>query len=127
MLLRRLSVFAAAGRWRWPSRSAPATTSRHGDVLDLLAALVDKSLVVVEPEGLGEARYRLLETIREYAAERLAEAGETAAVERRLRDYTVARGRANLAIGMALIPARGRRGWTSSAGTTSRAATCTRC
>jgi predicted ATPase/DNA-binding SARP family transcriptional activator len=41
--------------------------------LDLLAALVDKSLLVLGPDG----RYRMLETIREYGRERLAEAGET--------------------------------------------------
>ena len=45
------------------------------DVTDLLGSLVDKSLVVAEPTG-GALRYRLLETIRQFAAERLAEAGE---------------------------------------------------
>ena len=42
---------------------------------DLLGSLVDKSLVVAEPAGAG-LRYRLLETIRLFAAERLAEAGD---------------------------------------------------
>ena len=50
--------------------------------------------MVLEPEVLGQARYRLLDTIRDYAAARLAEAGESAAFERRLRDYTLAHGRA---------------------------------
>ena len=45
------------------------------DVVDLLGALVDKSLVVAEPAG-GALRYRLLETIRQFAADRLADAGE---------------------------------------------------
>ena len=45
-------------------------------VLDLLAALADKSLVARDPEALGQARYRMLDTIREYAASRLAAAGE---------------------------------------------------
>jgi tetratricopeptide (TPR) repeat protein len=45
------------------------------DVADLLGSLVDKSLVVAEPAG-GTLRYRLLETIRLFAAERLVEAGE---------------------------------------------------
>jgi len=45
------------------------------DVAGLLGALVDKSLVVAEPTG-GALRYRLLETIRQFAAERLAEAGQ---------------------------------------------------
>jgi DNA-binding CsgD family transcriptional regulator len=74
-------------------------------VLDLLASLVDKSLVVLEPEVLGEARYRLLDTIREYAAARLADAGESAACQGRLRDYTVALAEHNVAIGMAQVPA----------------------
>ena len=59
------------------------------DVLDLLAALADKSLIVVDPEASGQARYRMLDTIRDYAAARLAEAGETAVMQRRMRDYTL--------------------------------------
>jgi len=47
----------------------------HLDVTDLLGSLVDKSLVMAEPAG-GALRYRLLETIRQFAAERLVEAGE---------------------------------------------------
>jgi non-specific serine/threonine protein kinase len=55
--------------------------------LDLLTQLVDKSLVVVE-RGPGQvARYRLLETIRHYAHERLHEAGETGVVLARHRDW----------------------------------------
>jgi DNA-binding SARP family transcriptional activator len=51
------------------------------DILDGVSALVDKSLVVMEP-GDGEARYRLLETVRQYAVERLEEARERETVER---------------------------------------------
>ncbi|MEU4162596.1 BTAD domain-containing putative transcriptional regulator [Actinoplanes sp. NPDC026670] len=51
-----------------------------GPDLDPPAALVDKSLLVLGPDG----RYRMLETIREYGLERLAEAGETEAVRRTL-------------------------------------------
>jgi predicted ATPase/DNA-binding NarL/FixJ family response regulator len=46
------------------------------DILELLASLVDKSLVLADEQG-GEERYRLLETLREYALERLDAAGET--------------------------------------------------
>ncbi|MER5786419.1 BTAD domain-containing putative transcriptional regulator, partial [Streptomyces mobaraensis] len=53
------------------------------DVAVLVGSLVDKSLVVAAPADDGEMRYRLLETVGEYAAERLDEAGERAAVERR--------------------------------------------
>jgi predicted ATPase/DNA-binding NarL/FixJ family response regulator len=104
MLLRRLSVFAG-----WSLEMAEQVCSDDdipaGDVLDLTAALVDKSLVVLEPEVLGQARYRLLDTIRDYAAARLAEAGESAAFELRLRDYTLATAGQSLAIGMARIQA----------------------
>ena len=47
-----------------------------GDVFDLLTGLADKSLVIAEPDAGGRIRYRMLDTIREYAAARLAEAGE---------------------------------------------------
>ena len=48
------------------------------EVLDLLAALIDKSLVSLDGELAGDARYRLLDTIGEYAAGRLAASGEQA-------------------------------------------------
>src|SRR5207245_1636706 len=54
-----------------------SVVGRRADVLDLLIALVDKSLVVVE-EQEGQARYRLLETVRQYARERLLETEEAA-------------------------------------------------
>jgi predicted ATPase/DNA-binding CsgD family transcriptional regulator len=102
VLLRRLSVFAGWSLEMAEEICAGPDMPASG-VLDLLAALVDKSLVVREPEVLGQARYRLLDTIREYAAERLAMAGETAACQRRLRDYTVGVAEHNLAIGMARV------------------------
>ena len=104
VLLRRLSVFAG-----WSLEMAEQVCSDDdipaGGILDLLAALVDKSLVVLEPEVIGQARYRLLHTIREYAAARLADAGETAVFQRRLRDYALRTTEQNLAIGMARVPA----------------------
>ena len=59
------------------------------DVLDGLGQLVDKSLVVADETDDG-TRYRLLETIRQYALERLEEAGETDAVRRRHAQWVVA-------------------------------------
>ncbi|MFF8378148.1 BTAD domain-containing putative transcriptional regulator [Streptomyces sp. NPDC015661] len=56
------------------------------DVLDILGALVDKSLVVAAPDD-GGMRFRLLETVAEYAGERLDEAGERTAVARRHLTY----------------------------------------
>jgi predicted ATPase/DNA-binding SARP family transcriptional activator len=61
------------------------------DSLDVLWRLVDKSLVVVLPGEHGSRRYRLLETIRQYGAAKLAEAGEQAAARRRHRDAFITR------------------------------------
>jgi DNA-binding CsgD family transcriptional regulator len=58
-------------------------------VLDLLTLLVDKSLVVADGSG-GATRYRLLETVRQYAAEKLGESGEADAVRSRHCDHYVA-------------------------------------
>ncbi len=100
-LLRRLSVFAG-----WSLEMAEQVCADAdlpaAEVLDLISGLVDKSLVVVEPEVLGEARYRLLDTIRGYAVERLAASGESAAVQLRLRDYTLRFVQRAEAIGMAV-------------------------
>jgi predicted ATPase/DNA-binding XRE family transcriptional regulator len=78
ILLRRLSVFAAG----WTLETAEDICSGAGiersDVLDLLAQLVDKSMVLVDVDGAHDAmaRYRLLEPIRQYASERLEVSGE---------------------------------------------------
>jgi predicted ATPase len=62
--------------------NSPALSLPSADVLPLLLQLVSKSLVVME-EHEGETRYRYLETIREYAHEKLAEHGELEALQRR--------------------------------------------
>jgi predicted ATPase len=59
------------------------------DVLDLLTSLVDKSVVMYEDRD-GNARYRLLETARQYASDRLVESGESDTIRDRHRDYFVA-------------------------------------
>ena len=83
-LLRRLGVFVGG----FSLSLAQRTLAEPGDdpwaVLDRLAALVDKSLVAVE--GGGEPRYRLLESARALALERLAACGEAEQVERRRAD-----------------------------------------
>lgn len=84
----RLSVFPASfsldaaiavcddGAGEWPA-------------LDLVASLVDKSLVLGAPAGAAR-RYRLLETVRAYAAERVEEFGEIGSLRRRHADYYAA-------------------------------------
>ena len=104
VLLRRLSVFAG---WSLNMAEQVCADDRipSAGLLDSLAGLVDKSLVVREPEALGQARYRLLDTIRQYAAGKLEAAGETATVKLRLRGYLLALAERNFAVGMALVPA----------------------
>jgi predicted ATPase/DNA-binding CsgD family transcriptional regulator/Tfp pilus assembly protein PilF len=92
-LLRRLAVFAAGAAGGFPLEAAEAVGAgppvAPGAVLDLLAGLVDKSLVLAEARGAA-VRYRLLETLRQYAEERLQEAGEAAAARSRHRDWYLA-------------------------------------
>ncbi|MBO0837258.1 MAG: hypothetical protein J2P28_17360, partial [Actinobacteria bacterium] len=85
ILLRRLSVFAG---WSLDMAEQVCTDEQIpiARVLDLLAALIDKSLVALEDELAGDARYRLLDTIRQYAADRLEASGEQEAIrDRHLR------------------------------------------
>ncbi|MGW3329941.1 AfsR/SARP family transcriptional regulator [Streptomyces rubiginosohelvolus] len=88
-VLRRLSVFAGGCSLAAAEEVCALPAGPGGPAVDsldaaaLLGSLVDKSLVVAAPGDDGEMRYRLLETVGEYAAERLAEAGEREAVERR--------------------------------------------
>jgi predicted ATPase/DNA-binding SARP family transcriptional activator len=110
-LLRRLSVFA--GGWTLEAAEAVGSADKGGgksepvvdltglptattrcagtpplstDVLDLLDALVDRSLVLVDEAAAG-LRYRLLETVREYAGEKLVASGERTAARDRHRDW----------------------------------------
>jgi predicted ATPase/two-component SAPR family response regulator len=82
ILLRRLSVFRGGFVLGGAERVGAGGAIAGEEVLDLVAHLVDRSLVVVR-EHRGEARYRLLETVRQYAAQRLAESGEAEEVRRR--------------------------------------------
>ena len=74
-LFRKLSVFSGG----WSLEAATSICGERGEVaeaLELMSALVDKSLVfVVEPRG-GDTRYSMLDVVREYALERCAAAGE---------------------------------------------------
>ena len=88
-LFRRLAAFAGG----WTLEAAEAVCAGEiiasDEILELLAHLVSKSLVVADEQG-GARRYRLLQTIRQYAAERLRAAGEAAAVRGRHRDWFLA-------------------------------------
>jgi predicted ATPase/DNA-binding SARP family transcriptional activator len=79
-LLDRLSVFA--GGFTLAGVAAVCLDGLDDGADDLVGRLVEASLIVPE-EHEGETRYRLLETVRQYAAERLESRGETAAVRRR--------------------------------------------
>jgi predicted ATPase/DNA-binding winged helix-turn-helix (wHTH) protein len=74
-LLRQLAVFADG--WTLQAAVDVAQTADEYDALALLTALHDKSLLVVDREASGgRPRYRVLETVRQYALERLHECGE---------------------------------------------------
>jgi predicted ATPase len=75
-LLRRLAVFAGGGALAAIEAVCGGVEISAPQVLDLLTQLVNKSLVVADRVQGQETRYRLLETIRQYAQERLLAAGE---------------------------------------------------
>jgi DNA-binding CsgD family transcriptional regulator/tetratricopeptide (TPR) repeat protein len=86
VLLRRLAVFAGG----WAREAATAVCADDGQAADQVGAalnlLVERSLVVRD-DWRGQTRYRLLDTLRAYAGERLEDAGETAALRRRHQDW----------------------------------------
>jgi predicted ATPase/class 3 adenylate cyclase/DNA-binding CsgD family transcriptional regulator len=89
VLFRRLAVFPGGF-----DLDAAQTVAGGGDVqryhvLDQLTLLVDKSLVIAH-DNRGRSRYRLLETMRQYALEKLGESGEADAVRARHRDHYTA-------------------------------------
>lgn len=88
-LLARLSVFAGG----WTLEAAETVCADDGidapEIVDLLTSLVDKSIVLAEIRD-GEARYELLETVRQYGEEHLNDAGTAASIRRRHRDWYLA-------------------------------------
>jgi predicted ATPase/DNA-binding SARP family transcriptional activator len=75
ILVRRLSVFAGGWTLELAERICAGEGIEASEILDLLTHLVDKSLVLVDRYST-ELRYRFLETVRQYSAERLRESGE---------------------------------------------------
>ncbi|MEJ7849632.1 MAG: protein kinase [Pyrinomonadaceae bacterium] len=102
-LFRRLSVFAGGvrleaaeeivgGALRVVSENSPLTTDNQlmTNVLDGITSLVDKSLLIQKEQPDGEARFRMLEVVRDFAFESLDTAGETHAVRRIHAEHFVA-------------------------------------
>ena len=75
MVLRRLAVFSGGASLDAAEQVCGGNPVERGEVLELLTALTEKSLLLTE--GDSAPRYRMLDTIKEYARDRLAEAGES--------------------------------------------------
>lgn len=88
-LVPRLSVFAGSFSLEAAEAICSGGAVTSADMLDLLSRLIDRSLLQREAET-SEARYRMLETIREYAQERLGESGEAEEYHRRHAEWFTA-------------------------------------
>ena len=90
MVLRRLSVFSGGASLEAAERVCAGPAVEPDEVLELLTSLAEKSLLVTEGDrapGDGALRYRMLGTIKEYAADRLTEAGESDLARQAHLDY----------------------------------------
>ena len=85
-LFRKLTVFAGGFTLEAAEAVCAGRDVEPEEVLDLLTYLVDKSMVLVAQQG-GKARYRLLETVRQYGRQKLDESGEEPAVRRHHADF----------------------------------------
>ncbi len=89
-VLRRLAVFAGG----CTLEAAEAVCAGQGvdpdEILDRLSSLIGKSIVIAERKQGVETRYRLLETVRQYAREKLFDAGESAGLHDRHLEYILA-------------------------------------
>jgi predicted ATPase/class 3 adenylate cyclase len=89
VLFRRLAVFLVGFDLDAAQAVCGGGDVARYQVLDQLTLLVDKSLVVAD-DSSGRTRYRMLETVRQYALEKLGESGEPDAVRTRHRDHYTA-------------------------------------
>jgi predicted ATPase/DNA-binding CsgD family transcriptional regulator len=90
-LLGRLGVFSAGCTLDTAEEICSGEGISAGDILDLLSALVSKSLVLAETTGSSHSRYRLLETIRQYTLEKLEEEGDIGRIRDRHLNLYLAR------------------------------------
>ncbi|WP_214415499.1 ATP-binding protein [Sphaerisporangium fuscum] len=86
MLWERASVFSGGFDLEAAEKVCAGDGIGAGEMLDLIDALVDKSILSMDESG-GGVRYRMLETIREYARDKLAASDRLTALRRRHRDY----------------------------------------
>ena len=86
-LFNRLSVFPGSFTLDTAETVCAGDSVEVAQILDLLSRLLDRSLIAVEEKPGGSIRYRLLESMREYGQERLAESGEATAIRRKHRDF----------------------------------------
>ncbi len=87
MLLRRLTVFVAGRTLDMAEEVCAGDGLEKADVFDLLSALVEKSLLMVETGADGESRYTMLESVWDYGDTKLTQAGETDRYRRKHLSY----------------------------------------
>jgi predicted ATPase len=90
LMLRRLAVFAGGFTLEAVESIAAGDGIVEESAVDLLGALVAKSLVLAGEDASGESRYQLLETVRMYASDKLVASGEAERVRTRHRDWYLA-------------------------------------
>jgi predicted ATPase/Tfp pilus assembly protein PilF len=88
VLFRRLSIFCGSFSLEAAEAVCEDESLQSIDILDSICRLVDKSLLILE-QSEGSARYRMLETIREYAFERLRESDEVEPMQMRCMNFFV--------------------------------------
>jgi non-specific serine/threonine protein kinase len=89
VLFRRMAVFSGGITLEGVEVVCSDKDLKRGEILDLIGRMVDKSLVIVEHSPTAATRYRMLETIREYARQKLEESGETVDLQNRHLEYFV--------------------------------------
>jgi predicted ATPase/transcriptional regulator with XRE-family HTH domain len=96
LLLQRLSVFAGGCSLEAAEAVCAAEGLQAGQVLEVVAMLIAKSMLIADRLPGEPTRYHLLETVRQYAGEKLEAAGESSRLRTRHRDYFIRFVEANL-------------------------------